>query len=241
MTRGERAAIEYVRALVPARVLASLQQLGNEAYRRVLAACRADLGLPPDRGDTPCQNVLAAVPEEHRAALERPLNDLMDAEFDRRRVAERASCLIGLVTGQGRWSRSARWRKGGAPHAAQRFVGLVLRATFDDALDLIDPYDPDREASGRAQRAAYAKIETAVRRRFRATHDLETLELAVRLAVPEEQRDDVATAVSKLMDAVTDELTVKQQAAYVVGLSVGRALQASASGELGGGWRAPRP
>jgi hypothetical protein len=35
----------------------------------------------------------------YRAAVERPLNDLMDAEFDRRRVAERASCLIGLVAG----------------------------------------------------------------------------------------------------------------------------------------------
>lgn len=113
MTRGERAAIEYVRVLVPARVLASLQQLGNKGYRRVLAACRADLGLPKDRGDTPRRNVLAAVPEEHRAALERPLNDLMDAEFDRRRVAERACCLIGLVAGRGLPRRSRRRRNGG--------------------------------------------------------------------------------------------------------------------------------
>lgn len=113
MTRGERAAIEYVRALVPARVLASFQHLSNKGYRRVLAACRVDLGLPEDRGDTPRRNVLAAVPEEHRAVLERPLNDLMDAEFDRRRVAERAGCLIGLVTGRGLWSRSARRRKRG--------------------------------------------------------------------------------------------------------------------------------
>lgn len=114
MTRGERAAIEYVRGLVSARVLASLQQLGNEGYRRVLAACRADLGLAPDRGDTLRRNVLEAVPEEHRAALEHPLNALMDAEFDRRRVAERASCLIGLVAAGGRWSRPVRRRKGGA-------------------------------------------------------------------------------------------------------------------------------
>ena len=67
------------------------------------------------------------------------------------------------------------------------------------------------------------------------------LNVAVRLAAPEERRDDVATAVNKLMDAVTEELTVKQHAAYVVGLSVGRALQASASGELGRGWRARTP
>lgn len=115
MTRGERAAIEYVRALVPARVLASLQQLSNEDYRRVLAACRADMGLPDDHGDTPRQNVLAAVPEEYRAAVERPLNDLLDAEFDRRRVAERASCLIGIAAGRGLRSCSARRRKGGSP------------------------------------------------------------------------------------------------------------------------------
>ena len=115
VTRGERAAIEYVRALVPARVLASLQQLGNEDYRRVLAACRDDMGLPDDHDDTPRQNVLAAVPEEYRAAVERPLNDLMDAEFDRRRVAERASCLIGIVAGRGVGSRSACRRKGGRP------------------------------------------------------------------------------------------------------------------------------
>jgi hypothetical protein len=113
VTRGERAALEYVRGLVPDRVLASLQRLGNEGYRRVLAACRADLGLPPDRGDMPRRNVLEAVPEAHRAALEPRLKELMDAQFDRRRVAERASCLIGLVAGGGLWRRSARRRKGG--------------------------------------------------------------------------------------------------------------------------------
>jgi hypothetical protein len=126
-------------------------------------------------------------------------------------------------------------------HAAQRFVRLVLRATFDDALDLIDPYGPNREDSARAQRAAYAKVETAVRRRFGATHDLEALARAIRLAGPKKRRGDVATAVDKLMGAVADELTVKQQASYVVGLTVGRALHASASGELGGGWRARTP
>lgn len=113
MTRGERAAIEYVRALVPARVLASLQQLGNDGYRRVLAACRVDLGLPQDPGDAPRRKLLDAVPAAHRAKLERLLNRLLDVEFDRRRVAERASCLIGLVTGQGRWRRSIRPRNGG--------------------------------------------------------------------------------------------------------------------------------
>jgi hypothetical protein len=125
--------------------------------------------------------------------------------------------------------------------AAQRFVELVLRTTFDDVLDLVDPLGIDNEPSARAHQAAYAEVETAVRRRFRTTHDLAALENAVRLAAPEEQRVAVAMAVTKLIDAVTDELTVKQHAGYVVGLAVGRVLHASASRELGGGWRPPTP
>jgi hypothetical protein len=125
--------------------------------------------------------------------------------------------------------------------AARRFVKLVLRTTFDDVLDLADPHDANQEANARAQHAAYVEVETAVRRRFRATHDLDALELAVRLAAPEEQRDAVAMAVTKLMDAVTDELTVKQHSGYVLGLAVGGTLRGSVSSELGVGWRPPTP
>jgi hypothetical protein len=125
--------------------------------------------------------------------------------------------------------------------AARRFVRLVLRTTFGDMLDLRDPHDGNYEANARAHRAAYAEVESAVRRRFRATHDLDALEQAVRLAAPEEQREAVATAVSKFSDAVIDEISVKQQAAYVVGIAVGRALRASASREVGDGWRARKP
>jgi hypothetical protein len=120
--------------------------------------------------------------------------------------------------------------------AAQRFVGLVLRTTFGDMLDLADPHDGNHDANDRAQKAAYAEIEAAVRRRFRATHDLDALELAVRLAVPEILRDEISKALATLMDAVYDELTVKQQSGYVVGLAVGRALDPAASAALGEGW-----
>lgn len=120
--------------------------------------------------------------------------------------------------------------------AAQRFVGLVLRSTFSDMLDLADPHDGNHEANDRARKVAYAEIETAIRSRFRATHDLDALELAVRLAAPDAQRGDVATAVSKLMDAVYDEFTVKQQSGYVVGLAVGRVLDPAASATFGEGW-----
>jgi hypothetical protein len=124
--------------------------------------------------------------------------------------------------------------------AAQRFVRLVLRTTFDDVLDLTDRVGVDNEAPVRARQSAYAEVETAVRRRFGVTHDLDALEQVVRLAAPEEQQEAVAAAVTKLIDAVTDELTVKQQAGYVVGLTVGRVLRASASGEMGGGCKAPK-
>jgi hypothetical protein len=122
--------------------------------------------------------------------------------------------------------------------AAQRFVGLVLRATFDDVLDLTDRVGLDNDAPVRDRKAAYVKIETAVRRRFHATHDLGALERAVPLAVPKKHRDAVEIALSNLLMAVADEFTVKQQAGYVVGLTVGRALRASASAEMDGGWKA---
>jgi hypothetical protein len=250
MTRGERAAIAYLRKLVPARVLASLQQLGNDSYRNVLVACRKDLGLPEDRGDDALRrNVVEAVPEEHRAALEEPLQELMDAEFDRRRVAERAAYLIGLVTRGGLGSRSVRRWKGSPSvsrnvmtprDAAQRFVALVLRITFDDMLDLADPHDGNFPDTARAQKAAYAQVETAVRHRLDVTHDLDALETDL-LAAASGRPDDVASAVSKLMFAVYDELTVKQQAGYTVGIAVGRALHASAASEIGEGWSASTP
>jgi hypothetical protein len=123
--------------------------------------------------------------------------------------------------------------------AARRFVGLVLRSTFDDVLDLTDRVGLDNDAPVHARQSAYAEVETAVRRRFGMTHDLDALERAVHLAAAAGQQADVAIAVNKLMDAVTDELTVKQQAGYVVGLTVGRALDASVCAGLGGGWESP--
>jgi hypothetical protein len=122
--------------------------------------------------------------------------------------------------------------------AALRFVRLVLRTTFSDVLDLTDRVGLDNEAPVRARQLAYAEVEAAVRRRFELTHDLDALEEAVRLAAAEGDQGDVAIALSKLTNAVYDEFTVKQQAGYVVGLAAGRALRASASAEIGGGWKA---
>jgi hypothetical protein len=123
--------------------------------------------------------------------------------------------------------------------AARRFVGLVLRSTFDDVLDLTDRVGLDNDAPVRDRQSAYAEVETAVRRRFGLTHDLDALEEAARLAAAEGHQPDIAIAISKLINAVTDELTVKQQSGYVVGLTVGRALDAAVCAELGGGWESP--
>ena len=122
--------------------------------------------------------------------------------------------------------------------AAQRFVRLVLRASFDDVLDLTDRVGLDNDTPVLARKAAYTEVEAAVRRRFELTHDLDALEEAVRLAAAEGHQGDVVIALSKLTNAVYDEFTVKQRAGYVVGLAVGRALRASASAEMGGGWKA---
>lgn len=100
MTRGERAANRFVREAIPTRILASFGELGNEPYRRVLRACRSDFRLGPDRGDNPRRRVVDAVPAEYRRAVEPALADLVDAEFDRRRVAERAAFLIGVAVGR---------------------------------------------------------------------------------------------------------------------------------------------
>jgi hypothetical protein len=108
--------------------------------------------------------------------------------------------------------------------AAQQFVDLVLRTTFDDVLDLTDRVGLDNDTPVEARKAAYVEVENAVRRQFELTHDLDALEEAVRLAAAEGHQGDVAIALSKLTNAVYDEFTVKQQAGYVVGRAVGRVI-----------------
>lgn len=125
--------------------------------------------------------------------------------------------------------------------AAQRFVELVLSSTFDDVFDLTDRVGLDNDTPVHARKAAYAEVEAAVRRSFRVTHDLDALEEAVPLAAPKKHRADVAIALSNLLMAVADEFTVKQQAGYVVGLTVGRALDASVCAELGDGGGSEAP
>ena len=117
--------------------------------------------------------------------------------------------------------------------AAQRFVELVLRSTFDDVLDLTHP---EVEADPQDRARAYAAIETAIRRQFKARHDLGALEDALERVVPKQHRGKL----TKLSNAFGAELGVIRQAGYVVGLAVGRALRPAASAEIGEGWKPPR-
>jgi hypothetical protein len=117
--------------------------------------------------------------------------------------------------------------------AAQRFVQLILRTTFDDVLDLTHP---EAETDPEARARAYAAVETAIRRQFKAQHDLGALEDALERVVPKKHRGKF----TKLSDAFGAELGVIRQAGYVVGLAVGRALRPAASAGIGEGWKAPR-
>jgi hypothetical protein len=116
--------------------------------------------------------------------------------------------------------------------AAQRFVELVLRTTFDDVLDLMDPGPWEAEADPETRARAYKAIETAVRRQFKMRHDLGALEHAVGRVVPKQHQGKF----TKLSDAIGAELGVVRHAGYVVGLAVGRALQPAASARIGKGW-----
>lgn len=113
--------------------------------------------------------------------------------------------------------------------AAQRFVELVLRTTFDDVLDLTHP---EAEGDPEARARAYAAVETAIRRQFKTRHDLGALEDAVERVVPKQHRGKF----TELSDAFGAELGVIRQAGYVVGLAVGRALRPAASAGIGEGW-----
>jgi hypothetical protein len=120
--------------------------------------------------------------------------------------------------------------------AAQQFVQLVLRSTFDDVLDLTDPGPWEAEADPQARARAYAAVETAVRRQFKVRHDLVVLEHAVERVVPKQHR----AKFTKLSDAFGAELGVIRQAGYAVGLAVGRALHPAASAGIGEDWRPRR-
>jgi hypothetical protein len=102
---------------------------------------------------------------------------------------------------------------------ARAFVRRVVQHVFADFLDLVEREGTD---------SYYKAIEDSVRQQNKfLSHDLLILEEAVRRAVPEPCRADIATALNRLSNAYTDELVVREQTAYLVGLAVGQTFSPS--------------
>jgi hypothetical protein len=225
MNRGERAANRFVRETVRGRVLASFSELGNEPYRRVLHACRADLRLEPDPGDEPRRRVLEAVPLEYRQDVERALTELVDAEFDKRRVAERAAVLIGMAAGRAgstsRLDESETKSAGTARHAAARAtVEIVIQHALVELLEETGP------VHNRLYVAARGRLEETVRRRRQApVRDLAQLMDSVVAAAPESHRNQVALALTDLSDAETAEAAIGEEIGFALGLAFGQVVR----------------
>ena len=102
---------------------------------------------------------------------------------------------------------------------AGTFVRRVIHHVFADFLDLAEREGTD---------SYYKAIEDSVRRQNKYTsHDLGALEEAVRQAVPEPYRADMGMALNSLSNAYSDELVVREQTAYLVGLTVGQTFAPS--------------
>jgi hypothetical protein len=100
MTRGERAAVRFVRELLPERALAVINGFRNPAYERVLAACRRDLRIRASSNNVALLRLAEAFPQKQRQALERLLKEALYAEFDRRRVLVLAAFRVGVAVGR---------------------------------------------------------------------------------------------------------------------------------------------
>jgi len=106
-----------------------------------------------------------------------------------------------------------------ARSAARAFIGKVLQTLFRDVLDLSERHQ-----------VAFAHVERAVRRTYGIpSHDLLRLENAVLATVSEQHRSTTRRAFIRYDVARTHELTAKQQAAYLIGVEVGRALRSTGS------------
>jgi hypothetical protein len=114
MTRGERAARRFVRDHVLSRVFTVLVGPPQPGYERVLSACRRDMGLADSTHSFAVKRLIAAFPDAERHALTQLLTDVLDVEFDRRRVHEHAGFRVGVVVGLSQAGAMRSPRKAGA-------------------------------------------------------------------------------------------------------------------------------
>ena len=100
---------------------------------------------------------------------------------------------------------------------ARTFVRRVIREVFGDFVNL----------AGR-QHSSYKAIEESIRRRNKIpVHDLHALEETVKRIAPEACRSDLVVALTALSNAFVDELVVREQVAYILGLTVGQSFSAA--------------
>lgn len=118
---------------------------------------------------------------------------------------------------------------------ARRFVARVVREMFRDFLDFTEPQERNPDLPAPPPGTTYADVEACVRDRFAVTGDLRALARAVHDAAPESHRDAVVAALDAYVEGQVDETTVKQQAAYVVGVAVGGMLRRRVVKKVGEG------
>lgn len=112
MTRGERAAVRFVRGLIPSRALSVISGFASPEYERVLAACCRDLQLPASDRLLAVKRLTEAFPQDGRHELTQLLMEALDAQFNRHRVRERAAFHVGVAVGRNQVAAAR--RKAGA-------------------------------------------------------------------------------------------------------------------------------
>ena len=116
MTRGERAARRFVRDFVLNRVFSVLVGPPPARLRASARGLSSRHGSPGPNQSFAVKRLIAAFPDAERHALTQLLTDVLDVEFDRRRVHEHAGFRVGVVVGLSQVGaiRRPRPRKAGA-------------------------------------------------------------------------------------------------------------------------------
>jgi hypothetical protein len=105
--------------------------------------------------------------------------------------------------------------------AAEVFVRNLTTQVCGDLLDLIE-HEGDH-ADTRARQ--YADVKEAVRRQHQLpTHDLHQLRIDLVASSPVGLREPVERALLSYAEAEADEGIVRENAAYVLGVAIGRAF-----------------
>lgn len=103
--------------------------------------------------------------------------------------------------------------------ATRRLVRHADRALFEDYWNLIDPESPaDAE-----MRKRYRRLQLSVMRAHNfAPFKIVRLERRVLKSVPKKYRHPLNRALNTLSDAKNDEMTVREECAFLIGREVGR-------------------